>query len=55
MRPPEEAYGMYGIEVTDTLPLSFEEYDVVFLAVAHAPFLAINDCHHFYTPQKKNL
>lgn len=38
---PEEAYGMYGIEVTNTIPSSFEEYDVVFLAVAHAPFLAI--------------
>ena len=51
----EEAYRMYGIEVANTLPSSFEEYDVVFLAVAHAPFLELNDYHRFYTPQRQNL
>ena len=51
----EEAYRMYGIEVANTIPSSFEEYDVVFLAVAHAPFLELNDYHRFYTPQRQNL
>ena len=49
---PEEAYRMYGIEIANTIPSSFEEYDVVFLAVAHAPFLELNDYHDFYTPQR---
>ena len=49
---PEEAYSMYGIEVANTIPSSFEEYDMVFLAVAHAPFLELNDYHDFYTPQR---
>ena len=52
---PEEAYSMYGIEVANTIPSSFEEYDVVFLAVAHAPFLELNNYHRFYTPQRQNL
>ena len=39
---PKEAYSMYGIEIANTIPSSFEEYDVVFLAVAHAPFLSIS-------------
>ena len=46
---------MYGIEVANTIPSSFEKYDVVFLAVAHAPFLELNDYHRFYTPQRQNL
>ena len=49
---PEEAYGMYGIEVTNTIPSSFEEYDVIFRAVDHAAFLELNDYHDFYTPQR---
>lgn len=52
---PEEAYGMYGIEVTNTIPSSFEEYDVIFRAVDHASFLELNDYHRFYTPQRQNL
>jgi UDP-glucose/GDP-mannose dehydrogenase family, UDP binding domain. len=52
---PKEAYSMYGIEIANTIPSSFEEYDVVFLAVAHAPFLELNDYHRFYTPQRQNL
>ena len=52
---PKEAYSMYGIEIANTIPSSFEEYDVVFLAVAHAPFLELNDYQRFYTPQRQNL